>query len=191
VSGSKVRAAAVRPASCGLYSANLTPGHRHCRQSPADATEGNEPKTDRKKSNRRARRRGLGGAAAGKSVATGRWSVGQRRARVRYAATDRLRSRQPARRLPTSSGRPCLSASISLGGRAAPASSECAASGLPRCQHLDRRPISPSCRYRTPEFCTSPVGFRFVPLGRVGRALPTVPVLGSQVRAVRGRHLPA
>ncbi|WP_228561490.1 hypothetical protein, partial [Catenulispora pinisilvae] len=39
------------------YSANLTPENRHCRQSPADATEGNEPKTNRKNSNRRARRR--------------------------------------------------------------------------------------------------------------------------------------
>ncbi len=47
MSGSKVRAVAVGPASCGLYSANLTPGHRRCRRSPADATEGNEPKTDR------------------------------------------------------------------------------------------------------------------------------------------------
>ena len=41
-----------------VCSANWTPGHRHCRRSPADATEGNEPKTGRKKSNRRDRQRG-------------------------------------------------------------------------------------------------------------------------------------
>src|SRR4051794_7464158 len=34
-----------------------------------------------------------------------------------------------------------------------------------------------------PEIINILAGFRFVPLGRVGRALPTVPVLGSQVRA--------
>ena len=32
------------------------------------------------------------------------------------------------------------------------------------------------------------VGFRFVPLGRFGRALPTVPTLGSQVRAIQSRR---
>ena len=55
-----------------VCSANLTPGHRHCRRSPADATEGNEPKTSRKRSNRRDHKRGLGGAAAGEVLAAGR-----------------------------------------------------------------------------------------------------------------------
>ena len=104
-------------ASC---SANLTPGHRHCRRSPADATEGNEPKTGRRRTKRRVRGHRLIDAAAGEVLATGRWSAGRRHARVRHAATDRPRSPQTARRLPTSSGRPRLSASISLGGRTAP-----------------------------------------------------------------------
>ena len=48
VSGGQVRALAVGRAGGGCQSANLTPGHRHCRRSPADATEGNEPKTGRR-----------------------------------------------------------------------------------------------------------------------------------------------
>ncbi len=60
MSGSKVRAVAVGVASCGLYSANLTPGHRRCRRSPADATEGNGPKTDRRSTKLVVRYRRLG-----------------------------------------------------------------------------------------------------------------------------------
>ncbi len=46
--GSKVRALRSGVQAAAAYSANLTPENRHCRQSPADATEGNEPKTDRR-----------------------------------------------------------------------------------------------------------------------------------------------
>ena len=120
VSGGQVRAAAVGRAGGGCQSANLTPGHRHCRRSPADATEGNEPKTDRKKSNRRDRRRGLGGAAAGEEVAAGRWAAGRRHARVRYAATNRPRSQHSAADCRHPPARTLLSASISLGGQTSP-----------------------------------------------------------------------
>ena len=46
--GSKVRALRLASWPAVSCSANLTPENRHCRTSPADATEGNEPKTSQR-----------------------------------------------------------------------------------------------------------------------------------------------
>ena len=48
---------------------------------------------------------------------------------------------------------------------------------------IDRRPQALWCPARAPYSSIPWLAFRSVPLGRVGRACPTVPVLGSQVRA--------
>jgi len=117
----------VRRLACGFCSANLTPGLRRCRRSPADVTEGNRPKTGRGIDDR-----GVGGARS-----------------LVLAAAGQTR---------TSGSRPHLALT---GGRKTEADGLAAA-----VSHTS-------------------AGFRFVPLGHVGRASPTVPVLGSQVRATQ------
>ncbi len=159
MSGSKVRAVAVGPASCGLCSANLTPGHRHCRQSPADATEGNEPKTDRKNSNRRARRPGL---AMRLPVRPWRRAVGQLVENmpgcgIQHRTGCARSSLPPTADIPQRA--PCYPPASALVARQARArictrtrQPRMRTLGLLRRHALDRRPNSPSRRYRTTSF---------------------------------------
>ncbi|MEZ0112782.1 hypothetical protein ABH920_006806 [Catenulispora sp. EB89] len=221
--GSKVHALRSGGPGAVGYGADLTPGNRHCRTSPADATEGNEPKTSQgfdrfgvaraqvPEAGRRSSdllccgpRSALPPAA---SITATRPPQGSKSAPHRQgpqigghrsAGTDRRA--QIGRHSSPALGHHTGLASLPQPGTSLPTAARPSMDHRPtnRRRSANPSPVSsataaapaPGPRRRAPRPSTPVAGFRFVPLGRVGRACPTVPVPGSQVRAVPDRHRP-